>query len=78
MDEVGDIPLAQQAKILRVLQDGEITPVGDVRPTKVDIRIIQTLLGHRKIETTTRYTQVANSILQEVTSPLDTLNPTTQ
>lgn len=45
---------------------------------KVDIRIIQTLLGHRKIETTTRYTQVANSILQEVTSPLDTLNPTTQ
>ena len=45
---------------------------------KVDIRIIQTLLGHRKIETTTRYTQVANSILQEVTSPLDTLHPTTQ
>lgn len=45
---------------------------------KVDIRIIQTLLGHRKIETTTRYTQVANSVLQEVTSPLDTLNPTTQ
>ena len=45
---------------------------------KVDIRIIQTLLGHSKIETTTRYTQVANSVLQEVTSPLDTLNPTTQ
>jgi integrase/recombinase XerD len=45
---------------------------------KVDIRIIQTLLGHRKIETTTRYTQVANSILQEVTSPLDALKPTTQ
>ena len=44
---------------------------------KVDIRIIQTLLGHSKIETTTRYTQVANCILQEVTSPLDTLNPTT-
>lgn len=45
---------------------------------KVDIRIIQTLLGHSKIETTTRYTQVANSVLQEVTSPLDTLNPATQ
>jgi site-specific recombinase XerD len=45
---------------------------------KVDIRVIQTLLGHSKIETTTRYTQVANSVLQEVTSPLDTLNPTTQ
>ena len=45
---------------------------------KVDIRVIQTLLGHSKIETTTRYTQVANSLLQEVTSPLDRLNPTTQ
>ena len=45
---------------------------------KVDIRVIQTLLGHSKIETTTRYTQVANSVLQEVTSPLDTLNPTIQ
>jgi integrase/recombinase XerD len=45
---------------------------------KIDIRIIQTLLGHSKIETTTRYTQVANSLLQEVTSPLDRLNPTTQ
>ena len=45
---------------------------------KVDIRIIQTLLGHSKIETTTRYTQVANSVLQEVTSPLDRLDPTTR
>lgn len=45
---------------------------------KVDIRIIQTLLGHSKIETTTRYTQVANSLLQDVTSPLDMLSPTTQ
>jgi site-specific recombinase XerD len=42
---------------------------------KVDIRVIQTLLGHCKIETTTRYTQVANSVLQEITSPLDKLNP---
>ena len=42
---------------------------------KVDIRIIQTLRGHSKIDTTTRYTQVANCILQEVTSPLERLNP---
>lgn len=45
---------------------------------KVDIRVIQVLLGHSKIESTTRYTQVASKLLQEVTSPLDTLNPTTQ
>lgn len=39
----------------------------------VDIRVIQVLLGHRKLETTARYTQVANKILKEATSPLDLL-----
>ncbi len=45
---------------------------------KVDIRVIQVLLGHSKIESTTRYTQVATQVLQAVTSPLDTLQPSTQ
>ena len=40
LDEVGDIPLAQQPKILRVLQNGELTPVGASRATKVNLRII--------------------------------------
>lgn len=40
LDEVGDIPLPQQPKILRVLQDGELTPVGGARPSKVDLRIV--------------------------------------
>jgi two-component system NtrC family response regulator len=39
LDEVGDMDLAMQAKILRVLQDGVVTPVGG-RPVKVDVRII--------------------------------------
>jgi DNA-binding NtrC family response regulator len=39
LDEVGDMDLAMQAKILRVLQDGIVTPVGG-RPVKVDVRII--------------------------------------
>jgi two-component system response regulator AtoC len=40
MDEIGDMPLAAQAKILRVLQDGEFDRVGDERPTRVDVRVI--------------------------------------
>ena len=42
---------------------------------KVDIRVIQVLLGHSKLETTSLYAQVATDVLQEVTSPLERLLP---
>ena len=42
---------------------------------KVDIRVIQVLLGHKKLETTALYAQVATGILREVISPLESLTP---
>jgi site-specific recombinase XerD len=39
----------------------------------IDVRIIQTLLGHAKLETTAYYTQVATRVLRNVTSPFDRL-----
>ena len=42
---------------------------------KVDIRVIQVMLGHKKLETTALYTQVATEVLKEVISPLETLQP---
>lgn len=43
----------------------------------VDIRIIQVLLGHKKLETTALYVQVATEVLREVISPLELLRPPT-
>ncbi len=40
LDEVGELPMAVQAKLLRALQDGEIQPVGSGRVEKVDVRIV--------------------------------------
>ena len=40
LDEIGDLPLVLQAKILRVLQEREIDKVGDTRPHTVDVRVV--------------------------------------
>ncbi len=40
LDEIGDLPAASQAALLRVLQEGEVTPVGSSAAIKVDVRVI--------------------------------------
>jgi two-component system nitrogen regulation response regulator NtrX len=40
LDEVGDMSHAAQAKVLRVLQDGEVTRIGGAKPRKVDVRVL--------------------------------------
>jgi transcriptional regulator with GAF, ATPase, and Fis domain len=40
LDEIGDIPPETQARLLRVIQEREFTPLGDIAPRRVDVRII--------------------------------------
>jgi len=52
LDEIGDMPLAMQAKLLRVLEEGEIERIGGEKPIPVDVRVL--VATHRNLENLVR------------------------
>lgn len=52
LDEIGDMPAAMQAKLLRVLEEGELERLGGTAPLKVDVRVI--VATHRNLENLVR------------------------
>jgi transcriptional regulator with PAS, ATPase and Fis domain len=50
LDEIGEMPLAMQAKLLRVLQEGAVTPIGDTRAKPIDVRVISATNRELKAE----------------------------
>lgn len=48
LDEIGDLSTAAQGALLRVLQEGEVTPIGANRPVEVDVRVVAAT--HRPID----------------------------
>jgi len=52
LDEIGDMPLAMQAKLLRVLEEGEVERIGSDRAISVDVRVI--VATHRDLEALVR------------------------
>jgi len=48
LDEIGDMPVSMQAKLLRVLEEGEVERVGGEKPIKVNVRVI--VATHRNLE----------------------------
>ena len=49
LDEIGDMPVAMQAKLLRVLEESEVERIGGEKPIRVDARVI--VATHRNLET---------------------------
>jgi two-component system nitrogen regulation response regulator NtrX len=52
LDEIGDMPMAMQAKLLRVLEEGEVERIGGEKPTSVDVRVV--VATHRDLEARVR------------------------
>jgi DNA-binding NtrC family response regulator len=64
LDEIGDMPLAMQAKLLRVLEEGEVERIGGDKPIPVDVRVI--VATHRNLEALVREAKFRQDLFHRV------------
>jgi two-component system, NtrC family, nitrogen regulation response regulator NtrX len=64
LDEIGDMPLAMQAKLLRVLEEGEVERIGGDKPVKVDARVI--VATHRNLEARVREVKFRQDLFHRI------------
>jgi two-component system, NtrC family, nitrogen regulation response regulator NtrX len=64
LDEIGDMPLGMQAKLLRVLEEGEIERIGADHPIAVDVRVLTAT--HRDIEELVRKAQFRQDLYHRI------------
>ena len=73
LDEIGDMPLEAQAKLLRVLQEKEVTPIGATAPERVDVRII--CATHRDLDLLVAEGRFRGDLLARLRELVATLPP---
>jgi len=73
LDEVGDLPLPAQAALLRVLEEGEVVPVGGTSPVKVDLRVVAAT--HKPIDKMAIRGELRVDLLARLSGHRHTLTP---
>jgi len=64
LDEIGDMPLAMQAKLLRVLEEGEVERIGGDKPVKVNVRVV--VATHRNLESLVKKNEFRSDLFHRV------------
>jgi two-component system, NtrC family, nitrogen regulation response regulator NtrX len=64
LDEIGDMPLNMQAKLLRVLEEGEVERIGGDKPVKVNVRVV--VATHRDLEARVREEKFRQDLFHRV------------
>ncbi|MGA8763783.1 MAG: sigma-54 dependent transcriptional regulator, partial [Candidatus Sulfotelmatobacter sp.] len=64
LDEIGDMPLAMQAKLLRVLEEGEVERIGGDKPVAVNVRVL--VATHRDLEARVRADKFRQDLFHRV------------